>query len=141
MNLTISPPFYGGYNYHIGTNSSYFINANGASGTVYYKCHLYCWSGARTITTPLEPIVTIEKEVLNQHSYYFDISDYLKILIEPEIHDFLNSEDYDCGYRWVCWKIEYFDGLSNLIHTYSSPQYFASAGFRWNEYVSNAPRC
>lgn len=140
MNLTTTPQFIGGYNYHIGTNSPFYVNAT-RSNCTRFVCYLYEWVGNRTITTPIEPIQVIEKEVLNHHSFYFDISNYLKPYIEPQIHDVFNAEDYDSNYKWVTWTIQFY-GLNTqnqevVIETYTAPLHFASAGFRWNEYVRN----
>lgn len=139
MNLTTSPNWLGGYNYHIGVNSPFYINATNFNGVAKYITYLYVWNGSRNVTTPIAPIIEIEKEVLNQHSFYFDISDYLKPHIQPQIHDFLSNEDYDLSMKWVAYKIVYYNASNTIIQTYNSPLYFASYGFRYNELSPNAP--
>ncbi len=139
MNLSTSPNWLGGYNYHIGVNSPFYINATNHNGTVKYITYLYVWDGSRIITTPIEPKIAIEKEVLNQHSFYFDISDYIKPYIQPQIHDFLSFEDYDLNMQWVAYKTVYYNSSNTIINTFNSPLYFASYGFRYTELTNNRP--
>ena len=64
MQLTQTPEFLGGDDFHIGVNSPYHINATNVNATR-FECYLYMWSGLREITAPLEPLQIINKEVLN----------------------------------------------------------------------------
>lgn len=144
MKLTTQPTWTGGYQYHIGVNSPYYVNLL-RTGSIKYKSYLYCWDGDRILPAGgIDPIITVEKEILNDHSYYFDVSDYLLPYINPQIHTVNDPLDYDLDMKWVALVTQYYrynptTMQDEVFDTVRSNQYFASYGFRWNEYTGTNP--